>query len=52
MREVYSFPCDTETVKVIISQIKDSPFAPYIDDEIYNELTKYLISTVSGTNKR
>ena len=34
----------------VINQIKDSPFAPYIDDEIYNELTKYFISKVSETS--
>lgn len=43
---------DDLKLNYVINQIKDSPFAPYIDDEIYNELTKYFISTVSGTDKR
>ena len=43
---------DDFKLNFVINQIKDSPFAPYIDNEIYNELTKYLISTVSGKNKR
>jgi len=43
---------DDLKLNYVINQIKDSPFAPYIDDEIYNELTKCFISKVSGTNKR
>jgi len=41
---------DDFKLNFVINQIKDSPFAPYIDDEIYNELTKYFISKVSETD--
>jgi len=37
---------DDLKLNYVVNQIKDSPFAPYIDDEIYNELTKYFISKV------
>jgi hypothetical protein len=41
---------DDLKLNYVINEIKDSPFAPYIDDDIYNALTKHFVSLVSGTD--
>lgn len=43
---INSFDDDLK-LSFVINQIKDSPFASYIDDEIYNELTQYFILKAS-----
>jgi hypothetical protein len=43
---INSLPGDLR-LNYVINEIKDSPFAPHIDDEIHNELMKYFISVAS-----
>jgi hypothetical protein len=50
MRDVINALHDDLKLNYVINEMKHSPFAPYIDDDIYNALTKYFVSVVSGTD--
>ena len=45
-----SFPEDRK-LNYVVNEIKDSPFAPFVDDEIHHALIKYVLSSVAGTHK-
>ena len=45
-----SFPEDRK-LNYVVNEIKDSPFAPFVDDQIHNDLIKYFVSRAAGSNK-